>query len=59
MNVNLTCPFCGQLCNMKKDEYVKPRGTRSARQYFHADCFLKDQKDNLQKIRRVDHEQSK
>lgn len=56
MNVNLTCPFCGQLCNMKKDEYVKPRGPRSARQYFHADCFPKNQKDNLQKIRRAEDE---
>ena len=43
MNVNLTCPFCGELCNMKKDEYVRRRG-KPGRQYFHADCFFADQK---------------
>lgn len=55
MNVNLTCPFCGELCNMKKDEYVRCKG-KPGRQYFHADCFFADQKKNLEARRAAENE---
>lgn len=43
MNVNLTCPICGKLCNMKKDEYIRRKG-KPGRQYFHRDCYDLEQK---------------
>lgn len=54
MNVNNICPYCGKLCNMKKDEYIKPK--RSARQYFHLECGQEWDRQNKEKIRRAEDE---